>query len=140
MVLSLNSKVNFGLCQVLDHELRLFRELEVIKSQQSARHISHANSKHVLKALRFIDRKRRDGLDKKQLLVFLNSNVADSQLKMADVTTIFWRLRLKQSGCTNYIDFFNAVYCWVEQEGEGGSAVTKSQNLTKKFINLIDAE
>ena len=44
--------------QVLDHELRLFRELEAIKATSK-------DSTHVLKALRFIDRKRRDSLDKK---------------------------------------------------------------------------
>ena len=57
--------------------------------------VSSKDSTHVLKALRFIDRKKRDSLDKKQLLVFLNSNMDDSQLKMSDTTTIFRRLNLK---------------------------------------------
>ena len=71
LVVSLDTKVNFCLCQVLDHELRLFREFEYIR--QAAK-----GSTHVLKALRFIDRKRKDGIDKKQLLVFLNSNMDDA--------------------------------------------------------------
>ena len=99
----MDTKVNFCLCQVLDHELRLFREFEYIKQATKG-------STHVLKALRFIDRKKKDGIDKKQLLVFLNSNIDDAQLKMSDVTTIFRRLGLKQTGSINYIDFYNAVY------------------------------
>ena len=56
---------------MLDHELRLFREFEYIRQATKG-------STHVLKALRFIDRKRKDGVDKKQLLVFLNSNIDDA--------------------------------------------------------------
>ena len=80
--------MNFCLCQVIDHELRLFRELEAIKARIK-------DSSHVFKAMRFIDRKRRDGLDKKQLLTFLNSNMDDAQLKLSDMTHIFKRLHIK---------------------------------------------
>lgn len=115
VVIQLDTKVNFCLCQVLDHELRLFRELEAIKDTSK-------DSTNVLKALRFIDRKRRDSLDRKQLLVFLNSNMEDAQMKMSDITTIFRRLNLKQSGQINYIDFFNSVYGRVNETSGGDAA------------------
>ena len=88
VVIQLDTKVNFSLCQVLDHELRLFRELEAIKQ-------STKDSSCAIKALRFIDRKHKDGIDKKQLLAFLNSNLEDSHLKLSDVTSIFKRLNLR---------------------------------------------
>jgi len=95
IVIQLNSNVNFCLVQVLDHEIRLFREIESIKTSLGVSNQQLSGSSSVIKALRFIDRKRKDGLDKKQLLVFFNSNMIDSQLKMADMTTIFKRLYLK---------------------------------------------
>lgn len=96
----------------------------------------------MLKALKFIDRKRKDGLDKKQILVFLNSNVADSQLKMSDITTIYRRLSLKQTGIINYIDFFNLVYGrQVEkQTSDSGPVAVKNQKLKKKFITMLDQQ
>ena len=134
MIIQLDTKVNFCLCQVLDHELRLFRELEAIKATSK-------DSTHVLKALRFIDRKRNDSLDKKQLLTFLNSNIDDAQLKMNDITTIFRRLNLKQAGEINYIDFFNAVYGQANQNSPSDAAKeVKARKLKKKFITLIDKE
>lgn len=119
---------------MLDHEIRLFRELEAIKQ-------SSKDSTHVLKALRFIDRKRRDGMDKKQLLAFLNSNMDDSQLKPSDMTTIFKRLSLKQTGLINYIDFYNAIYAKpIFTDHDDGVKAVKAQKLKKNFITLIDKE
>ena len=94
-----------------------------------------------MKALRFIDRKRKDGIDKKQLLTFLNSNMDGSQLKMSDITTIFKRLSLKQTGLINYIDFYNAVYGRIDSDSHlEGTKEIKAQKMTKKFIKLIDRE
>lgn len=88
IVLQLDTQVNFSLIQVLDHELRLFRELESIKE-------SCKDSTNLLKALRFIDRKRVDGVEKKQLLRFLNSNIDESNLKLAEMNNVYRRLGLK---------------------------------------------
>ena len=119
---------------MLDHELRLFRELETIKGNSK-------DSTSVLKALRFIDRKRKDAIDKKQLLVFLNSNVDDSHLKMTDINTIYRRLHLKQTGLINYIDFYNAVYGTLNfAERNDAVAIVKERKIKKKFLNLIDKE
>ena len=49
----------------------------------------------MLKALRFIDRKRQDGVDKKQLLRFLNSNIDESNMQLSDMTSVYRRLGLK---------------------------------------------
>jgi hypothetical protein len=140
IVIQLSSNVSFGLVQVLDHEIRLFREIESIKTSLGVSNLQVSCGSNVIKALRFIDRKRKDGLDKKQLLVFFNSNMIDSQLKMADMTTIFKRLYLKQTGLIHYLDFFNSVYCRVDlisSPKEGAEAV-KAQKLKKSFISLVD--
>ena len=97
----------------------------------------------MLKALKFIDRKQRDGLDKKQILVFLNSNITESQLKLSDISNIFKRLGLKQTGIINYIDFFNTVYGKQVAEPSNtdkGLAVVKAQKLKKKFISMLDRQ
>ena len=58
---------------------------------------------------------------------------------MNDISTIFRRLNLKQTGQINYIDFFNAVYGRVNQTSEHDAAkALQAQKLKKKFITLID--
>lgn len=63
-----------------------------------------------MKALRFIDRKKQDGIEKKQILRFLNSNIDQSNMQLSDMTNVYRRLGLKQGGRINYIDFYNQVY------------------------------
>ena len=55
----LSQKVNFALSQVIDHELRLFREIDQLRQKATE------NAVNVMKALKYIDKKQKDGLDKR---------------------------------------------------------------------------
>ena len=58
---------------------------------------------------------------------------------MSDITTIFRRLGLKQTGSINYIDFYNAVYGSKELASQVDSTKeVKANKMKKKFITLID--
>ena len=100
----MTQKVNFALAQVLDHEMRLFMEVNALRMS------ANENSVLVMKALKFIDKKHKDGLDKKAVISFLNDNVSGADLNMHDGATIFRRLNLKQNGVNGYVDIFNSIY------------------------------
>ena len=68
------------------------------------------NSVLVMKALKFIDKKHKEGLDKKTVISFLNENVDGADLNMHDGATIFRRLNLKQNKVNGYVDIFNSIY------------------------------
>ena len=63
-----------------------------------------------MKALKFIDKKHKEGLDKKTVISFLNENVDGADLNMHDGATIFRRLNLKQNRVNGYVDIFNSIY------------------------------
>ena len=84
--------------------MRLFKEINQLRMNASE------NSVLVMKALKFIDKKHKEGLDKKTVISFLNENVDGSDLNMHDGATIFRRLNLKQNGINGYVDIFNSIY------------------------------
>ena len=100
----LDSKVSCALCQVIDHEIRLFKEIEALRVKSN-----QIPAACFQKAMRIIDTNGRDGLDKKSVLKFLNSNIDGSQLQMSDMTTVFKRLQLKAVGVNSYIDVYNSI-------------------------------
>ena len=63
-----------------------------------------------MKALKFIDRKHKYGLDKRSIMVFLNENISGAELKIQDAATVFRRLHLKQNGVNGYVNIYNALY------------------------------
>ena len=82
----------------------MFREIDQLRKKATE------NAVFVMKALKYIDRKHKDGLDKRAVMVFLNENVSGAELNIQDAATIFRRLHLKQNGINGYVNIYNAVY------------------------------
>ena len=65
-------------------------------------------------------------------------------MQMSDMTNVYRRLGLKQSGRINYIDFYNQVYLHRSlggfNEEEERLAAMKSTKMKKKFIKMIDQD
>lgn len=103
-----NVKVKFALSQVIDHELRLFRDLELIKSNMNLDSNTYLLS--LVKAMKQIDTKGRDGLDCTSVKNFLNKNILNFDFTTKDTAAIFRRLRLSESHVASFYQIIRALY------------------------------
>ena len=76
-------KVTFALSQVLDQELRLFRDLKILKDGFNLNQNSHLCS--LIKALKCIDTKNKEGIDCTGVKTFLNRNIVSFEFTTKDV-------------------------------------------------------
>lgn len=98
-------KVNFAICQILDQELRLYRELDYLRdiARESERGL------HLMRAFQIIDTKKTGGLTATAIQKFLNQNIPNTQFTTKEVKSVFRRLRLPQRAIS-YVDLLNALF------------------------------
>ena len=94
--------------QVFDQEIRLFRDLQALKSGISLDANNHLVC--LIKALRQIDTKHRDGLDCNAIRSFLNKNVENFEFSPKDVQAIFRRLRLDPQRVASFYQVCQALF------------------------------
>jgi hypothetical protein len=71
---------------------------------------SNTHLMSLVRALKQIDTKHRDGIDCTAVKSFLNKNVMSFEFSTKDVATIFKRLRLSQTRTSSYYKVIQGLY------------------------------